>query len=60
MDMDVYNDKLSVYSLKLQTATQKFQEAFTLQRKFMKAVSKMRYEFTNSLSVEEKRLLDQD
>ena len=53
-------DKLSDYSLKFRTASQKFDEALQLQKSFMKAVSKMRYEFHRSLSVNQKKLLDQD
>ena len=59
MDVDAVDEKLRYYSLKLSAAQQKFHEAFTLQKDFMKAVSRMRYEFTNSLSVEQKRLLEQ-
>ena len=52
--------KLNFYSLKCQDAKQQFDNAFTHQKRFMKAVSKMRYEFNNRLSVEDKKLLDQD
>ena len=53
-------EKLSDYSLKFRLASQKFDEALQLQKSFMKAVSKMRFEFHRSLSVDHKRLLDQE
>ena len=52
-------EKLSAYSLKHSLANQKFDEALQLQRNFMRAVAKMRYEFNRSLSVDQKKLLDQ-
>ena len=60
MDVEAYRSKLSYYSLKYDFAAQKFKEAFNYQKDFMKAVTKMRYEFSNSLSVEQKRLLEQE
>ena len=53
-------EKLNTYSAKLTNANQKFEEAFRLQKAYKKAVNKMRYEFTASLSVEQKRLLDKE
>ena len=56
---DFIRNKLNFYSLKHQEAKLKFNAAFTHQKRFQKAVTRMRYEFTNRLSVEDKKLLDQ-
>ena len=53
-------DKLNEYSLKLDNATRKFEEAFQLQKRYKKAVNRMRYEFTASLSTMQKRLLEKE
>jgi len=58
-DNDFILNKLNFYSLKHQEAQLKFNAAFTHQKRFQKAVTRMRYEFTNRLSVEDKKLLDQ-
>ena len=61
MDSDqTVHDKLNTYSLKFTNANQKFEEAFRLIKEYKKAVNKMRYEFTASLSVNQKRLLDKE
>lgn len=52
-------NKLNFYSLKHQDAQLKFNAALAHQKRFQKAVNRMRYEFTNRLSVEDKKLLDQ-
>ena len=54
------NEKLNTYSLRVQTATEKFNEAFAYQKRYVKAVNRMRYEFSNRLSAEDKQLLDQE
>ena len=52
--------KLNFYALKCQDAKQKFDMALSHQKRFMKAVTKMRYEFNNRLSAVDKKLLDQE
>lgn len=52
--------KLNFYALKCQDAKQKFDVALSHQKRFMKAVTKMRYEFNNRLSAVDKKLLDQE
>ena len=58
--MTSVTEKLNIYSLRVQTATEKFNEAFAYQKRYVRAVNRMRYEFSNRLSAEDKQLLEQE
>ena len=53
-------EKLNLYSLKCGEARNKFQAAFAHQKKYIKAVGRMRYGFETRLSAVDKQLLEQE
>ena len=62
MDQDAQfvANKLNLYSLKCGEARSKFRSAFAHQKKYIKAVGRMRYEFETRLSAVDKQLLEQE